>query len=179
MRKKKKQKKSTKAFVRFKHETPHKKQNSPHPHVIPNYGAKAQYTEPEDDFPPHRADETKFIQSLAGTHQYYGRAVDSTILPSLSSLATEQAKPMAKTKAMVMQLLDYLAMQDARRSNNIIQCKRYDSPSPQRCGIRKRKRSTKPRRRTLLPIEQQQLRSKQRRNIDNVNNNQSSHVVSS
>jgi hypothetical protein len=32
----------SKAFVRFKHETPHKKQNSPHPHVIPNYGAKAQ-----------------------------------------------------------------------------------------------------------------------------------------
>ena len=43
---------------------------------------------------------------------YYGRAVDSTILPSLSSLATEQAKPTAKTKATVMQLLDYLAMQE-------------------------------------------------------------------
>ena len=43
---------------------------------------------------------------------YYGRAVDSTILPSLSSLATEQAKPTTKTKATVMQLLDYLAMQE-------------------------------------------------------------------
>jgi len=42
----------SKAFMRFKHEMPHKKQNSPHPHVILNYGAKAQFTEPEDDFPP-------------------------------------------------------------------------------------------------------------------------------
>jgi len=43
---------------------------------------------------------------------YYGRAVDSTILPSLTSLVTEQAKPTAKTKATVMQLLDYLATQE-------------------------------------------------------------------
>jgi hypothetical protein len=76
----------SKAFVRFKHETPHKKQNSPHPHIIPNYVAKAQYTEPEDDLPPLGADETKFIQAVAGALLYYGRAVDSTILPSLSSL---------------------------------------------------------------------------------------------
>jgi hypothetical protein len=102
----------SKAFVRFKHETPRKKQNSPHPHVVPNYGAKAQYAEPEDDLPPLGAEETKFIQAVAGTLLYYGRAVDSTILPSLSSLATEQAKPTTKTKATVMQLLDYLATQE-------------------------------------------------------------------
>ncbi len=88
--------------MRFKHETPHKKQNSPHPHVIPNYGVKAQFTEPEDDLPPLGADKTKFIQAVAGTLLYYARAVDSTILPSLSSLVTEQAKPTAKTKATVM-----------------------------------------------------------------------------
>ena len=55
----------SKAFVRFKHEMPHKKQNSPHPHVIPNYGAKAQFTEPEDDLPPLGVDETKFIKAVA------------------------------------------------------------------------------------------------------------------
>jgi hypothetical protein len=85
---------------------------SPHPHVIPNYGAKAQFTEPEDDLPHLGADKTKFIQAVVGMLLYYGRAVDSTIIPSLSSLATEQAKPTAKTKATVMQLLDYLAMQE-------------------------------------------------------------------
>ncbi len=88
----------SKAFVRFKHEMPRKKQNSPHPHIVPNYGAKAQYAEPEDDLPPLGADETKFIQAVAGMLLYYGRAVDSMILPSLSSLATEQAKQTAKPK---------------------------------------------------------------------------------
>jgi hypothetical protein len=29
-----------KALTRFKHKTPDKIQNSPHPHVIPQYGAK-------------------------------------------------------------------------------------------------------------------------------------------
>ncbi len=58
-----------------------------------------------------------------------------------------------------------------RVSNNIIQRKRYDSSSSQWCGIRKQEKSTKPRRRTFLPIKQQQLRSEQRRNIDNVDNN--------
>jgi hypothetical protein len=62
--------------------------------------------------PPLGTDETKFIQAVAGSLLYYARAVDSTILPSLSSLATEQAKPTTKTKKTVMQLLDYLATQE-------------------------------------------------------------------
>ncbi len=49
---------------------------------------------------------------VAGTLLYYGRAVDSTILTSLSSLATEQAKPTQKTRETVKQLLDYCAMQE-------------------------------------------------------------------
>ncbi len=102
----------SKAFVRFKHEIPHKKQNSPHPHIIPNYGAKVQFTEPEEDLPPFGKEETKFVQVVVGTFLYYGRAVDSTILMSLRSLATKQAKPTAKTKATVTQLLDYLATQE-------------------------------------------------------------------
>ncbi len=102
----------SKAFVRFKHEIPHKKQNSPHPLIIPNHGAKAQFTEPEEDFLPLRKEETKFVQAVAGTLLYYGHAVNSTILTSLSSLTTKQAKLMAKTKATVTQLLDYLATQE-------------------------------------------------------------------
>ena len=41
-----------KALLRFKHTTPKKKQNSPHPHVITKYGAKTQYAMEEDDSPP-------------------------------------------------------------------------------------------------------------------------------
>jgi hypothetical protein len=128
--------------VRFKHETPHKKQNSPHPHVIPNYGAKAQYTEPDDNLPPLGTEETKFIQAVAGTLLYYGRAVDSTIVPSLSSLATEQAKPTVKTKATVMQLLDYLATQEeviiTYNASNIILQVHSDAGNANEKGARSR-----------------------------------------
>ena len=102
----------TKALQRFKHEIPKSKQNSPHPHATPQYGAKAQYVENGDSLPPLGKDDTKYIQAAAGTLLYYGRAVDSTILPALSAIATEQAKPTAKTLATVKQLLDYCAMQD-------------------------------------------------------------------
>ncbi len=38
-----------------KHQTPKTKQNSPHPHVKPQYGAKAQYATNKDTYPPpHR-----------------------------------------------------------------------------------------------------------------------------
>jgi hypothetical protein len=43
-----------KAFVRFKHDKPMKIQNSPHPHVIPQYGVKAQYAAEEIDSPHYR-----------------------------------------------------------------------------------------------------------------------------
>jgi hypothetical protein len=102
----------SKAFVRFKHEIPHKKQNSPHPHIIPNYGAKVQFTEPEEDLPPLGKEETKFVQAVVGTLLYYGRVVNSMILMTLRSLTTKQTKPTAKTKGSVTQLLDYLATQE-------------------------------------------------------------------
>ncbi len=47
-----------------------------------------------------------------GTLLYYAHAVNSTILTALSSLATEQAKPMQKTMEKVKQLLDYCASQE-------------------------------------------------------------------
>jgi hypothetical protein len=40
-----------KALTRFKHETPDKIQNSPHPHVIPQYRAKTQHTNDKDISP--------------------------------------------------------------------------------------------------------------------------------
>ena len=36
---------------------------------------------------------TKWIQSSVGTFLYYGRAVDSTILPALNDISSSQAKP--------------------------------------------------------------------------------------
>jgi hypothetical protein len=85
---------------------------SPCPHVVPNYGAKEQYNEVEQDPSPLGKEETKYIQAVVGTLLYYGQAVDSTILTSLSSLATKQAKPTANTMATINQFLDYCAMQE-------------------------------------------------------------------
>ncbi len=56
-------------------------------------------------------EEAKYVQEVAGTLNYYTRAVDSTILPALRAIATKQA-PMEKTKATIKQLLDYCAMQE-------------------------------------------------------------------
>ena len=78
----------------------------------PSIGAKTQYADEADNSPPLGKEDTKFIQAVAGTLLCYARAIDSTILPSLSAIETEQAKPMAKTLAAVKQLLDYCAMQD-------------------------------------------------------------------
>jgi hypothetical protein len=52
------------------------------------------------------------VQAVAGTLLHYARAVYSTILPALSSLATKQAKPMQKTIEKVKQLLDYCTTQE-------------------------------------------------------------------
>jgi hypothetical protein len=54
----------------------------------------------------------KYVQQVAGTLLYYGRAVDTTILPALSSIASEQAAPTERTREKVKQLLDYCASQE-------------------------------------------------------------------
>jgi hypothetical protein len=88
------------------------KQNSPHPHVIPQYGTKIQYASDADTPPPLNKEETKYIQAVTGTLLYYGLAVDNTILPALSAITTEQAQPTEKTKETITQLLDYCATQE-------------------------------------------------------------------
>ena len=52
------------------------------------------------------------MQEVADTLLYYVRAVDSTILPALSAVATEQANPLEKMRATTKQLLDYCTTQD-------------------------------------------------------------------
>ncbi len=52
------------------------------------------------------------MQEVADTLLYYVRAVESTILPALSAVATEQANPLKKMRARIKQLLDYCATQD-------------------------------------------------------------------
>ena len=52
--------------------------------------------------------ETKYIQSVTGSHLYYGRAIDYTILPALNEIASEQANPTQQTKQKAQRLMDYV-----------------------------------------------------------------------
>ena len=85
-----------KAMMRFKLEIPTKVQSSPHWHTEVKYGAKKQFVDEETESPPLSKEEAKYVQAVAGTPLYYGRAVDPTILPALSSIAMEQAKSTEK-----------------------------------------------------------------------------------
>jgi hypothetical protein len=102
----------SKALLHFDHKKTDKIQNSSHPHSIPTYGAKIQYAEQLDDSPKLDKAYTKYIQQFTGTLLYYGRAVDITILPALSSIATEQAAPIERMMLKVKQLLDYCTLQE-------------------------------------------------------------------
>jgi hypothetical protein len=80
--------------------------------MIPHYGAKTQYAKADDESPLLSKEEMKYVQSVTGTLLYYARAVDTTILTALSSIATEQAKLMQETMKKVRQLLDECATQE-------------------------------------------------------------------
>ncbi len=53
-----------KAFVRFNHKPPMTIQNSPHPHVPPNYGAKTQYAVEEIESPPLSKEDTTYVWAI-------------------------------------------------------------------------------------------------------------------
>jgi hypothetical protein len=98
-----------KALVRFGHVPPTKPHMQPHPHTIPTYGATVQYATAIDSSPAATTEKEKFIRQVIGVLLYYGRAVNSTILVSLSSLAASQANATAHTVFLVKWLLDYAA----------------------------------------------------------------------
>ena len=59
-------------------------------------------------------DDKKYTQQVIGKFSYYGRAVDSTMLTALSSIASNQAEPTEETMAKVKLFLNYAAShQDA------------------------------------------------------------------
>jgi hypothetical protein len=86
----------------------------PYPHTTPTYGATIQYAKANGTSPAVTKAEEKVIRQVIGILLYYGRAVDSTIITGLSSLAAAQAKPTAQTLFLINWLLDYVTTsQDA------------------------------------------------------------------
>ena len=94
---------------RFNHQRPTKPQHSPYKAPKKIFGAGAQDTIAPDESPKLDDTNVKLIQQVIGVCLYYGRAVDDTILPALSALASEQAEATIETMHTIRQLLDYLA----------------------------------------------------------------------
>ncbi len=101
-----------KALTRFQHPPPAKQQDQPYPHVKPNYGAKKQYSQEDDNTPALNKAEKKFIQEVCGVFLFLARAVAGGLLPALSSLASQQANPTEKTMVLCKQFLDFMATQE-------------------------------------------------------------------
>ncbi len=87
-------------------------QDQLHPHIKKQYGAKVQHTKPHDDTPLLDKAGKKFIQEVTGVFLYLARAVDLTMLTSLSALTSKQAAPMENMMQDCLQFLDYAASQE-------------------------------------------------------------------
>jgi Reverse transcriptase (RNA-dependent DNA polymerase) len=98
-----------KALQRFEHKHPLDPQHAPHAPKPIKYGEKIQYTEDIDTAPPIAPDRVKRLQQIVGTFLYYARAIDSTMLVTLGTLASQQTKATLKTEKAITQFLDYAA----------------------------------------------------------------------
>ena len=97
-----------KALRQFDDVIPTNCQQSPYPHVKPNYGAKQQFAE-YDKLDPVNDEKKKKTQKVTGKFLWYGRGVDVTILTPLSAIAAKQSKPTINTMKQSNQIMDYLA----------------------------------------------------------------------
>ena len=93
----------------YGHAHPARMQTCPYSPEPKTYGAKAQSPLPSDNSKPIDKKGILKIQKIIGSILYYARAVDSTVLIGLSSIAAEQTKATEKTHSRCHQLLNYLA----------------------------------------------------------------------
>jgi hypothetical protein len=96
------------ALLRFAHRHPRRAQHAPHEWTAPVYGSRQQYAS-RDNTPALDLANIKRVQEVLGTFLYYARAVDSTMLAAIGSIATQQASATQSTLRAVTQLLDYAA----------------------------------------------------------------------
>jgi hypothetical protein len=98
------------ALKRFQHEGPHRPEHSrPHAWQKPTYGAKTQYPQPTDTSEPLDAADTLRVQEVCGIFLFYARAVDSFMLATVGTLASQQSRGTLATRVALVQLLNYAA----------------------------------------------------------------------
>ena len=96
-----------KQMLRYQHSKPSSPQWAPHQWTVPSYGSKIQFAHEDSTLPLDDKDK-KLVQSIAGAFLYYGRAVDPTILPALTDIASAQSNPTTHTMDACHMLMDYL-----------------------------------------------------------------------
>ena len=94
---------------KYHHEPSHHKQYSPYPYQHIIYGQKVQKPTPLDNTPALNTQDTKYVQQLIGALLYYARAIDCTMLVTLSKLSHMQSKPTQFTLRLIHHLLEYCA----------------------------------------------------------------------
>ncbi|KAG7366876.1 hypothetical protein IV203_029546 [Nitzschia inconspicua] len=97
------------ALTRCTHPTPPRPKHSPHTWLKPEYGAKVHFAPADDISPPLDAAGIKRIQDIVGVFLFYTCAVDSTMLPALGTISTQQAKPTTNTLTAITKFLNYAA----------------------------------------------------------------------
>jgi hypothetical protein len=97
-----------KNLARFNHIAPDRPQNSPHPWTAPIYSTKQQMAE-KDNTPKLNKDKITLLQQIIGVYLYYARAINSTLLVTLSDLAAQQTQASEMTMSKANWMLDYLA----------------------------------------------------------------------
>jgi hypothetical protein len=97
------------ALTKFQQAPLTKPQHAPHEWIQPIYGKTTQAPTPDDTTPILDAKGITRLQQIVGTLLYYARAVDSTMLVALGTLAEDQTKGTTNTEQAAQQLLDYAA----------------------------------------------------------------------
>ena len=98
------------ALHKFQHKAPTRKCHAPHRWAVPVYGKTVQYAMHDTSDLLDEKSSIKCIQSIVGTFLYYARAIESPMLPALTEIGTNQAKPTATTQASANTLvLDFAA----------------------------------------------------------------------
>jgi hypothetical protein len=100
-----------KALKQFQHKAS-KLQHAPYQSATIQYGTQKQYATQELKVPLLDDRAKRFIQQVCGKFLFLGRAVDSTLLCPISTIALQSSKPTEDTIQQTLQLLDYLATQE-------------------------------------------------------------------
>eukprot|EP00804_Cyclotella_cryptica_P029536 CCRYP_020583-RA/>CCRYP_020583-RA protein AED:0.35 eAED:0.26 QI:0/-1/0/1/-1/1/1/0/1386 len=98
-----------KVLQRFEHKSPEKPQHCPYQPTPRKYGTAAQAPIPPDTSDRLDLNGTRRVQQVVGSLLFYARAVDNTLLPGLSAIASDQAQATQLTMNRCIQILDYCA----------------------------------------------------------------------